>query len=79
MNERWQYQLKFGCIITLFTTLNMIVFDEKSFSEQLDNKSFYWRLLINLLFGIFVFGYLLWKGKDEKNNNWSTFLKRNKK
>ena len=78
MNERWQYQLKIGCIMAVFTTLSMIIFDEKSFSEQLDNKSFYWRVLTNLVFGILVIGYLFWKGKDEKNNSWSTFFKKNK-
>jgi|688.fasta_scaffold473834_2 hypothetical protein len=78
MNERWRYQIKFGIITALFMTFSMIVFDEKSFLEQFNSERFYWRLLVNLLFGIFVFGYLFWKGKDEKNNRWSTFLKKNK-
>jgi hypothetical protein len=76
MSERWKYQLKIGVFWSLFMTFFMAINNEKSFSEQINSSDLYVRLGINFLVGIFIMGYLTWKGQDEKNNSWSTFFKR---
>ena len=77
MSERWKLQLKFGIIFALVYSLMMCLMSENSLEDELNSTRFYLRILTNILFGVFVIGYLVWKGQDEKNNSWS-FLFRNK-
>ncbi len=77
MSERWKYQIKIGLFWGVFITVFMTLFNDKTFSEQIENNKFYWRFLINIIAGIVIVGYFFWKGKDEKNNSWSTFFKKN--
>jgi hypothetical protein len=48
--------------------------EEKAIVAELSSPQFYFRFLGYLLMGIFFVGYLSWKGKDPKNNKWSTFF-----
>ena len=45
--------------------------EEKSLEDQFKSTKFYIRILTNILVGVFVIGYFMWKGQDEKNHNWS--------
>ncbi len=77
MSERWKFQLRSGFVFAFVYTLMMCIMSEKSLENELNSTRFYLRILTNILFGVFVIGYLVWKGQDEKNNSWS-FLFRNK-
>lgn len=76
MSERWKFQLKFGIFWGLFMGFCTIFFEGKqnAIQEELTSPKFYLRMSIYLLLGIFLLGYLSWKGKDPKNNKWSTFF-----
>jgi hypothetical protein len=80
MNERWKYQLKVGLFWGLFMLVFMTLFEwkEQPIMTQLSSLKFYVRLVVYLALGIFFVGYFSWKGKDPKNNSWSTFFGKKK-
>ena len=65
MNERWKYQIKTGGFWGIFMTVFTILFELKqvSFLEQISKPTFYIRLVVYVLVGIFVLGYFNWKAK----------------
>jgi antibiotic biosynthesis monooxygenase (ABM) superfamily enzyme len=79
MSERWKFQLKVGLIWSILMTVFMVFKNEKSFNEQLNSSDLYVRLILIFLCGIFIMGYITWKGQDEKYNSWNTFFKRKPK
>jgi len=79
MSERWNYQIKIGLFWGLFMSIMSVFMSEKTLAEEMGNSNIYWKLILNVVVGIFVMGYLFWKGKDPKNNSWSTFFKSNNK
>jgi len=72
MNERWKYQIKTGSFWGIFMTVFNVLFEikEKSLREQFISASFYIRLVVFTLVGIFILGYFNWKAskKVEENN-----------
>ncbi|MBP6558551.1 MAG: hypothetical protein KA213_09320 [Flavobacterium sp.] len=78
MSERWKYQLKVGIFWGLFMSLMSTFMSEKKLAEEMQEGSIYWRLIINVVVGTFVMGYLFWKGRDPKNNSWSKIFRGNK-
>ena len=68
MSERWKYQLKMGGFWGIFMIIFMTLFEikEKSISEQLSSKDFYFRAISYLVLGIFVLGYFNWKSKVKR-------------
>jgi glucan phosphoethanolaminetransferase (alkaline phosphatase superfamily) len=68
MNERWKYQIKTGGFWGIFMTVFTILFELKqvSFLEQISKPTFYIRLVVLVILGIFVLGYFNWKGKLKK-------------
>jgi hypothetical protein len=72
MNKRWKYQIIIGSFWGIFMTVFNVLFEikEKSISEQFTSASFYLRLVVFTLVGIFVLGYFNWKAskKAEENN-----------
>lgn len=81
MAERWKYQIKFGCFWAFMMIAFMLLFEwrEQPIMEQLSTRRFYFRVVMDFFFGIFVMGYLFWKGKDQNNNKWSTFFGKKKR
>ena len=71
MSERWKYQLKSGGLWGVFMIVFMTLFDikEKPFTEQINSNSFYFRVFVYLVVGIFVLGYFNWKAKIKRENN----------
>ncbi|MEO0045284.1 MAG: hypothetical protein RL705_475 [Bacteroidota bacterium] len=71
MSERWKYQLKSGGLWGVFMIVFMTLFDikEKPFTEQIHSNSFYFRVFVYLVVGIFVLGYFNWKAKIKRENN----------
>ena len=65
MNERWKYQIKTGGFWGIFMTAFNVLFELKqvSFLEQISKPTFYIRLVVYVLVGIFVLGYFNWKAK----------------
>ena len=65
MNERWKYQIKTGGFWGIFMTVFNVLFELKqvSFLEQISKPTFYIRLVVYVLVGIFVLGYFNWKAK----------------
>ena len=78
MSERWKLQLKFGLIFGIVYTFMTCIMDEKSLVLQLSSTKFYVKTFANLLVGIFIIGYFIWKGQDPKNNSWKTIFKKDK-
>ncbi len=78
MSERWKFQLRSGLIFGLVFTFMMSLMDEKSLEDQFSSTKFYIRILTNILVGVFVIGYFMWKGQDEKNNSWKTIFEKDK-
>jgi len=68
MNERWKYQIKTGGFWGIFMTVFNVLFELKqvSFLEQISKPTFYIRLVILVILGIFVLGYFNWKAKLKK-------------
>lgn len=68
MSERWKYQFKVGIFWGLFMTLFNLVFEmqEKPVMMQITSPSFYLRMLVFTLTGIFLLGYINWKAKAKK-------------
>ena len=79
MSERWKYQIKIGLFWGLFMSIMSTFTSEKKLVEEMHEGRIYWRFILNLFVGIFFMGYLFWKGRDPKNNSWSSVFKRNKK
>ena len=78
MSERWKLQLKFGLIFGIVYTFMTCIMDEKSLALQFNSTEFYIKTAVNLLVGIFIIGYFIWKGQDPKNNSWKTIFKKDK-
>ena len=68
MNERWKYQIKTGGFWGIFMTVFNVLFELKqvSFLEQISKPTFYIRLVVYVIVGIFVLGYFNWKAKLKK-------------
>jgi uncharacterized protein YacL len=79
MSERWKYQLKVGLIWGLLMTLMSTFLNDKTVTEEIKSVGIYLKFLLNFVVGTLVMGYLFWKGKNPKNNSWSTLFKSNKK
>jgi len=81
MRERWKYQIKTGTTWALLTLAIMMLFDwkEHPILPQFSSPKFYLKILVYLITGVFIMGYIFWKGKDPKNNEWSTFIGKKKK
>ena len=75
MSERWKFQLRSGLIFGLVYTIMMCLMNENSLEDQFSSTKFYIRIFANILVGVFVIGYLMWKGRYEKNHNWSNFFR----
>ena len=69
MTERWKYQIKTGGFWGIFMTVFNILFELKQFSflEQISKPTFYIRLVVYIIVGIFVLGYFNWKAKLKKD------------
>ena len=78
MSERWKLQLKFGLIFGIVYTFMTCIIDEKSLALQFNFTEFYIKTAANLLVGIFIISYFIWKGQDPKNNSWKTIFKKDK-
>ena len=70
MSERWKYQIKMGGFWGIFMTVFMVLFDikEHSFQEQIANPNFWIRSIAYIIIGIFVLGYINWRGKVKREN-----------
>ncbi len=79
MSERWKFQLKTGLIWSIFMSVFMALSNDKSLKEQLNSSDLFVRSILIFLCGIFIMGYLTWKGQDDKYNSWGTFFKRKPK
>lgn len=71
MSERWKYQIKTGGFWGIFMTVFNVLFEikEKSLIEQLTSKTFYLKLVVYVLVGIFALGYFNWKQKLKRENS----------
>lgn len=70
MSERWKYQIKTGTFWGIFMSIFMILFDikEHSIEQQIGKPEFWIRTIAYLALGIFVLGYINWKGKMKREN-----------
>ena len=77
MSTRWSFQVRKG----LFFAILIVIAKEfgrnhdKSFLEELSTLRFWISFSLLLCFCIFIFGYLLWKTKDDKNYSWSSIFR----
>ena len=67
MNNRWTYQLVTGGLWALF----MIVFstffvEDMPFQDRLTTQLFWIKFVSYFALGIFVLGYVSWKGKQRR-------------
>ncbi|PWA06879.1 hypothetical protein DB895_02535 [Flavobacterium psychrotolerans] len=70
MNERWKYQIKTGSSygITLTACMTMLQWRGGSVADELLSMKFFLRVFIFFTTGIFILGYIKWKGKVKVNN-----------
>ena len=70
MGERWKYQIKIGAFWGIFMTFFMALFEMKEhpLKEQLVSGQFYLRMVIFLITGIFLLGYINWRAKRKEGN-----------
>jgi len=70
MSERWKYQIKTGGFWGIFMTVFMALFEmkEHSLQEQLVSGQFYVRMVVFLITGIFLLGYINWSAKIKERN-----------
>lgn len=74
MSKRWKYQIKFGVFLTIHMSFFYSFFiDEKPFSEQIKSIQFYTWVLLQLISGVFIGGYITWKMNDKKKNSWNSW------
>lgn len=68
MTERWNYQIKQGLLYGLIMSVLSAGFElqEKTFEEAFMSYRFLIRLLIFIVVGIFLIGYLNWKEKQKQ-------------
>jgi hypothetical protein len=68
MSERWKYQLKMGGFWGVFMTIfsSLFTLKEHSFSQQLSAPTFYIRMAVFLLLGIFGLGYFNWRAMQKQ-------------
>lgn len=78
-SKRWKYQISSGFLFAIYLTfITSFINNKEPFLEQIKSLRFYYQFFGNLLLGIFIIGYLAWKGNDEKSdwNSWSALFKR---
>lgn len=74
MSERWRYQIKFGIFLAICISFFYSFFmNENQFFEQIKSKQFYIWVLLQLISGIFIGGYISWKMNDKKKNSWNSW------
>ena len=79
MNERWSFQIRKGIFfaILLVVANKFLINNGKSFKEEIVTISFWLTFLLLLLFSIFIFGYLLWKQKQNgRELSWSDIFRK---
>ncbi len=77
--KRWKYQISFGFIFAMYLTfMTSFINNKETYLEQIKSFKLYYTFFGNLLIGIFIIGYLAWKGNDKKSdwNSWSALFKR---
>ena len=70
MSQRWRFQFRSGLIFGLVYTIMMCLMNENSLEDQFSSTKFYIRILANILVGVFVIGYFMWKGQFKNHHNW---------
>ncbi len=68
MSERWKYQIKIGLFWGIIMMLLMALFDrqETPLQQQLTSSRFYVRGVVYILIGVFLLGYINWRGMQKK-------------
>lgn len=79
MSERWKVQLLHGGIWGLFMIVFTTLFDEQPVMDQLRSPKFLIKVAVHMSVGIFLMGYIFWKGRNPENNNWPTFFGKKRK
>jgi hypothetical protein len=79
MSERWSFQIRKGIFfaILLVVANKFLINNGKSFKEEIATISFWLTFSLLLLFSIFIFGYLLWKQKQNgRELSWSDIFRK---
>jgi hypothetical protein len=79
MSERWSFQIRKGIFfaILLVVANKFLINNGKSFKEEIATIPFWLTFSLLLLFSIFIFGYLLWKQKQNgRELSWSDIFRK---
>jgi len=79
MSERWSFKIRKGIFfaILLVVANKFLINNGKSFKEEIATISFWLTFSLLLLFSIFIFGYLLWKQKQNGSElSWSDIFRK---
>lgn len=70
MNARWKYQLLTGAPWALFMIIfSTFVIEDNPLQEQLHTQLFWIKVVSYFVIGIFVLGYVSWRGKQKREEN----------